>query len=387
MNKSKLNLDKRIDYSVILPVFLLSLIGLASLYVALSHDLVTTNVIKEVAKQGIWYAIGIVLIIIIMQMKTEWLWKMTPYIYLAGCGVMVLLAFFYDRSAYEMWGSKNWFRIGSFSFQPSELMKIAFILIVARIITTHNAKYRLRTLRSDFELVLKLILITIPIVIFQILQDDFGTMLTYTAILGGMFLMSGISWKIITPTILVAVLLGGAAIYLATTEHGRNILYSIGFKPYQFKRVDSWLDPFSDPNGTSFQQAQSLLAVGSGGMFGKGFNVSDVYVPVRESDFIFTVIAENFGFVGGSITIFLYFLLIYRVINVCLDSNNQFYTYIATGWIMMLLFQVLENIGASIGLLPLTGLTLPFVSQGGSSLLANMIALGLVLSMRFQHSD
>ena len=387
MHKNKLNLDKRIDYSVILPVFLLSLIGLASLYVAYSQDLVTTNVAKEVTKQGIWYILGIIVVIVVMQMKTEWLWKATPFLYIAGCIVMLFLWKFHDKELALVTGSRNWFTFGSMSFQPSEIMKIAYILAIARIITAHNAFHRLRTLKTDFELLGKLILITIPIVIFQIMQDDFGTMLTYTAILGGMFLMSGISWRITLPIIFVAVCLGVTGLYLVTTENGRNILYAIGFKPYQFGRVESWLDPFADPTGASFQQARSLIAVGSGGLFGKGFNVSEIYVPVRESDLIFSVVAENFGFIGSSFVIFLYFLLIYRIMHVCLDSNNQFYTYIATGWIMMLLFQVLENIGATIGLLPLTGLTLPFISQGGSSLLANMVALGLVLSMRFQKSD
>ena len=126
------------------------------------------------------------------------------------------------------------------------------------------------------------------------------------------------------------------------------------------------------------------MAIGSGGMTGKGFNVSDIYIPVRESDMIFTVPAENFGFVGGSFIILLYFVLIYRMLRVCFDTNNEFYAYIATGVIMMILFHVFENIGANIGLLPLTGIPLPFISQGGSALLSNMMGVGLILSMRYQ---
>ena len=135
----------------------------------------------------------------------------------------------------------------------------------------------------------------------------------------------------------------------------------------------------------SYQPAQGLLAIGTGGLFGKGFNVSNIYVPVRESDMIFTVIGENFGFIGGAFVVFLYFILIYRMIRVCFDTNNEFYAYIASGLIMMLLFHVFENIGANIGLLPLTGIPLPFISQGGSSVLGNMIGIGLILSMRYQN--
>ncbi|MFZ1604926.1 MAG: FtsW/RodA/SpoVE family cell cycle protein, partial [Enterococcus aquimarinus] len=136
--------------------------------------------------------------------------------------------------------------------------------------------------------------------------------------------------------------------------------------------------------GSSMQVANSMMAIGSGGMLGKGFNVSDVYVQVRESDMIFSVIGENFGFVGSTLVILLYFVLIYRMIRVCFDTNNEFYAYIATGIIMMILFHVFENIGANIGLLPLTGIPLPFISQGGSALLSNMIGIGLILSMRYQ---
>ena len=132
------------------------------------------------------------------------------------------------------------------------------------------------------------------------------------------------------------------------------------------------------------QQAYGMMAIGSGEMFGKGFNMSDISVPVRESDMIFTMIGEMFGFVGSAFVVLIYFVLIYQMVKVCYDTNNEFYTYISVGIIMMLLFHVFENIGANIGLLPLTGIPLPFISKGGSSILGNMIAIGLILSMRFQ---
>lgn len=126
-----------------------------------------------------------------------------------------------------------------------------------------------------------------------------------------------------------------------------------------------------------------MISVGVGGLWGKGIGVANVNVPVRESDMIFTVIAEDFGFIGSAFLIFLYFMLIYRMIRVTFKSNNQFYTYISTGITMMILFHVFENIGAAIGVVPLTGIPLPFISQGGSALMANIIGLGLVLSMKY----
>lgn len=386
MNKNIFRNDNRIDYGVILPVFLLCLVGLASLYVAFDQmPYFTGNPLKEVGKQALWYGVGVLAVLIIMRIKSKWLWKLTPLIYGVGLLVMGLLVKFYDQATYEATGSKNWFRFAGFSLQPAELMKIAVILMLALVVTQHNAQYRkVATLKTDGLLIAKMLAVMLPVLVLIMLHDDFGSMLVFLAIFGGVFLMSGISWKIIWPTIGTAVAVGGGTIFLVMSDTGREFLYKLGFKAYQFKRIDAWLDPFHDVQGSSGQVAKSLMAIGSGGMTGKGFNVSEVYVPVRESDMIFSIIGENFGFIGSTFVILLYFLLIYRMIRVCFDTNNEFYTYISTGIIMMILFHVFENIGANIGLLPLTGIPLPFISQGGSALLSNMIGIGLILSMRYQ---
>lgn len=377
--------SNRIDYGVILPVFLLCLVGMTSLYTALSHDPNNPSVLRGLLMQGLWYALGTVAIVLIMQMKSKWLWRLTPYIYGLGMAVMLALLKFYDKSLAASTGSRNWFRItGNLTFQPAELMKIAFIMMLALVVTSHNVKHKNRTLTTDWELIGKMLAVTLPVVGLVLAQKDFGTMLVFLAIFGGVFLMSGISWRIIIPALAIMVILAGGVLFLVMTDTGRDILTHIGFQEYQFKRIDSWLDPFHDIQGDSMQQAYGMMAIGSGQMVGKGFNVSDVYVPVRESDMIFTVIGENFGFIGSAFVILLYFLLIYQMIKVCYDTNNEFYTYISSGIIMMLLFHVFENIGANIGLLPLTGIPLPFISQGGSSILSNMIGIGLILSMPYQ---
>ncbi|WP_086312629.1 cell cycle protein FtsW [Enterococcus sp. 7F3_DIV0205] len=386
MNKNKLmrNLDNRIDYGVILPVFLLSIIGILSLYVALSNDPNRPEIGNMLMKQGLWYLVGGVSIVIVMNFSSKLLWRLTPVFYVIGLIMMGLLLKFYDPFLESQTGSKNWISIGGTTFQPSELMKVAFILMLAYVVTMHNVKNVNRTIKSDFWLIGKMLLVTMPVIILILLQDDFGTMLVFLAIFGGVFLMSGITWKIILPTFLAALLLGAGTIYLVTTTTGREFLYSVGFKPYQFDRIDLWINPFHHDPDRSFQPALAITAIGSGGLLGKGFNVSDVYVPVRESDMIFTVVGENFGFIGGCFIILLYFILIYRMIRVCFETNNEFYAYIATGIIMMILFHVFENIGANIGLLPLTGIPLPFISQGGSSILGNMLGVGLIMSMKYQ---
>ncbi|HIZ53429.1 MAG TPA: FtsW/RodA/SpoVE family cell cycle protein, partial [Candidatus Enterococcus avicola] len=308
MNKNIFRNDNRIDYGVILPVFLLCLIGIASLYVAYDQaPMFTGSPLREAFKQAIWCGVGMIAVAIIMQVNVKWLWKLTPFLYLSGLVVMGLLTQFYDRATFALTGSRNWFRFGSFSFQPAELMKIAVILMLAYVVTKHNSRHRKnKSLKTDGILIAKMLAVILPVIILIMIQDDFGTMLVFIAILGGVFLMSGISWKIIIPTISVVLLIGVGTIFLVLSDTGREFLYSIGFSNYQFARIDSWIDPFHDVQGNSAQVANALMAIGSGGMTGKGFNVSDIYIPVRESDMIFTVPAENFGFVGGSFIILLY---------------------------------------------------------------------------------
>ncbi|MDT2769616.1 FtsW/RodA/SpoVE family cell cycle protein [Enterococcus pseudoavium] len=379
--------DSRIDYGIILPVFILCLIGLLSLYVALSHDPRDPNIFRSLVMQTVWYFVGALAIVVIIHFDAKLLWRLTPFLYVIGLAVMLALLKYYDPTLAASTGSKNWFKFGTLTFQPSELMKIAYILMMALTITKHNVTNKLHTLKNDLVLIGKLLLVTIPVLVLVLAQKDFGTMLVFLAIFAGMFLISGISWLIVIPVIALAAVVGISLILLVATDTGREMLTHLGFKNYQFARIDSWLEPFHDPQGESFQLAHALMAIGSGGLFGTGYNVSHVYVPVRESDMIFTVIGENFGFVGGAFVILIYFILIYRMIRLSFDMNNEFYAYIASGIVMMMLFHVFENIGANIGLLPLTGIPLPFISQGGSSILGNMIGIGLILSMRYQSAD
>ncbi|QCI86108.1 rod shape-determining protein RodA [Vagococcus zengguangii] len=383
MNENRFSLDSRIDYGVILPVFVLCIVGLIAQYAALSLG-GNQNIVYEMLKQALWLSIGVFAIVVLMQFTTKAWWKITPLLYVLCLGLMILPLQFYDPNVVAMTGAKNWISFAGMSFQPSEILKIAYILFLAYVTTRHNQEHQ-HEIKSDFMLIGKLGLGTIPVIILLKLQNDFGTLLVFLAIFCGIILVSGISWKILLPGIISMLVLIAGILSLVATDIGREFLFKFGVKEYQLSRLDSWLNPFHDTTGVSYQQAQSLTAIGSGGLTGKGFNVSQVDVPVRESDMIFTVIAENFGFIGSALVIFMYLLLIYRLIRVSLDTNNVFSTYISTGIIMMILFHVFENIGASIGLLPLTGIPLPFISQGGSSLLGNMIGIGIMLSMRFNN--
>jgi hypothetical protein len=382
----KRSLDSRVDYSLILPVFCLLVIGVVSIYIAVSHDY-PHNVWSILGQQLAWIALGIVISFVVMFFNTKFLWQSTPYLYALGLILMVLPLVFYNPSLVAVTGAKNWVSIGGVTlFQPSEFMKISYILMLAYVIVTFTTKHKAkeRTICLDFLLIMWMTLFTIPVLVLLALQSDLGTALVFIAIFAGLVLLSGVSWKIIVP-IFVAVtsaIAGFLAIFI--TKDGRAFLHNLGMPTYQINRILAWLNPFDYAQTTTYQQAQGQIAIGSGGLFGQGFNVSNLLIPVRESDMIFTVIAEDFGFIGSVAVVALYLLLIYRMLKITLKSNNQFYTYISTGFIMMLLFHIFENIGAVTGLLPLTGIPLPFISQGGSAIISNLIGVGLLLSMSYQ---
>lgn len=292
--------ESRIDWGIIFCVLLLALIGLASIYVAASHDSSGSGVVRQVVTQLAWYLVGTVMVIVIMQFDSEQLWKLAPIAYWAGIFLMFAILIFYSRSYYVSTGAKSWFAVGPFTFQPSEIMKPAYILMMGRVITTHNSQYPVHKVDSDWQLIGKMFMWLLPIFISLKFQNDFGTSLVFFAIFVGMILVSGVTWRILVPAFSILAVVGGSALAMVTSTAGRAILEKVGFQSYQFSRVDTWLHPDQDTSNQGYQLWQSIKAVGSGGVTGTGFNNSKVYVPVRESDMIFSVIGENFGFVGGS---------------------------------------------------------------------------------------
>ncbi|GEK91859.1 FtsW/RodA/SpoVE family cell cycle protein [Alkalibacterium kapii] len=376
---------QRIDYGIILSVMLLAILSIVSLYS--TTVMIQGGPLSMTIKQILWYGIGTIAVLVIMQFDSEQLWKMTTYLYIAGIIMLILTLFIYDRNLALRTGGKSWIRLGPLgTIQPSEFVKIPYILILAKVVTRHNSTYKLRDYSSDFLLMGKLMLFASVPILLVFMQNDLGTGLVYIAILIGMILLSGVKWQILLPIFLVVSTVGITLILLAV--YNQDFLLETGlFSPYQMARINTWLNPLEGSTDDTYQVTQAFKSIGSGGVFGKGFGTSEVYVPVRESDMIFTTIGENFGFAGGSFLIFIYFVLVYHMVKVVYDTKNEFYTYIATGVIMMIVFHVLENVGMNIGLLPVTGIPLPFISQGGSSLLGNMMGIGLIMSMRFHHKS
>ncbi|WP_223901888.1 FtsW/RodA/SpoVE family cell cycle protein [Lactobacillus laiwuensis] len=384
--QNKSSLFDRIAWNIVVPVLLLATVGLYSIYFAAVDDPSHMgSPVKAVAMQGLWYIISVAIVVFVIQFDAEQLFRIAPYVY--GLGILLLIAvlFFYNRSIAADAGAKSWFKLGPISFQPSEVMKPAFILMLARVVREHNDKFA-HTIKNDWILIGKMLAWLLPIAILLKLQNDFGTMLVFIAIVGGVVLVSGISWKIIAPMFAAVFVLGVVVIYMVTTPGGQSIL-SHFFQPYQFRRIMSWLNPSTDTSKAAYQLWQSMQSIGSGQIFGNGFGKLSVYVPVRGSDMVYSVIGESFGFVGSVAVILLYLYLIVQMVRITFDTKNAFYSYVSTGVIMMILFHVFENIGMSIDLLPLTGIPLPFISQGGSALIGNMIGIGMILSMKFHNKD
>ena len=378
--KRRQSFKLRGDFSLITTVLLLLAFGVVAVYIAVSNDY-PDLVWSILGQQVAWIVLGCMISFVVMLFNTEFLWKVTPYLYVFGLVLMVLPLYFYNPNLVASTGSIS-------LFQPSEFMKISYILMVSRAIVhfLRNNREEDRTLKKDFSLILQIAAYTIPVLGLLAFQHDFGTSLVFMAIFSGVVLISGVSWKIILPVFLT--LAGGIALFLAVflSDGGRAFLHqTLGMPTYQMNRILAWLNPFDYAQTMTFQQAQGQLAIASGGLLGQGFNVSNLLIPVRESDMIFTVIAEDFGFVGGLCLLLLYMFLVYKMLRITLKSNNQFYTYISTGFIMMLVFHIFENIGAVTGILPLTGIPLPFISQGGSAIVSNLIGIGLLLSMSHQN--
>ncbi|WP_370543843.1 FtsW/RodA/SpoVE family cell cycle protein [Granulicatella sp. 19428wC4_WM01] len=373
--------NTRIDYGIILSIFILFVVSMISLYA--TSVIINGSSLQPVFMHLVWYVFGALCIVVIMQIDSKLLWKLVPLGYGAALILLVAVLFLYDKTTAANFGARSWFVIGPLSFQPSEFSKIALILMLARLVTMHNLMYRKKkNLTTDLQLLLKIAAFSIPVLILVILENDLGTTLVLLAIVCGVVLMSGISAKILVPLFAFMMLFSGLILYLAI--YHREFLEMLGVKSYQFTRIDAWLKPFDSTTDGSYQVSNAILAIATGGMFGKGIGVSNLHVPVRESDMIFSTIGENTGFIGTFFVILVYFTLIYQMIKTCFDTKNEFYTYICVGVISMITFHIFENVGMNVGLLPLTGIPLPFISQGGSALSVNMIGVGLILAMRYQ---
>ncbi|MFC6346320.1 FtsW/RodA/SpoVE family cell cycle protein [Vagococcus carniphilus] len=369
-----------VNYGLLLPIFLMLLLSIWLQYWVATYE--DVSAINQGIKQIIFVVIGVGCMVAIKFIDKKLIWKLVPWIYVFSLLLMLSLYFFYDANMYNITGTKRWLDIAGVKFQPSELAKIAYILFISKELIKYDMTNKEKDFHTDLKLLGQLILYSVPLFALMFMQKDFGTSLVFVCVLGALLIAVGLDWRILATIFGILMILGIVLILLVFTEFGNDILASLHFKQYQLNRIKSWRNPYEYSDTIAYQQVQGLVSMGSGGVFGKGSSGIEVYVPVRESDMIFTFIGEAYGFVGASLVIILYFYLFFQIFYAGLKSNSKFNIYICVGIVFMLVFQTFENIGASIGLLPLTGIPLPFLSQGGTSLVATLIALGLIFEMK-----
>lgn len=381
MEKKDQQQQERFYWNLAFIIFLLFIASIIALYSGQTQATVPDNYVLQ---QVVWFIIGALIVALAMFLEPDQYKKLAWVFYAVGVLSLIALHFAPESIAPVTKGAKSWFKIPKVgSIQPSEFMKVFLILGLSRLIADHNEKYaRIKNVKTDFWLLIKIGLVAIVPLALIAMQSDMGTALIIAAITLGMILISGITWKILIPAFLGITLLGGAVFVIIL--YFPELLEGV-VQQYQMSRIYSWLDPYKYARTSGYQLILALQAVGSGGISGKGFMAKEVFVPDRHTDFIFSVIAEEYGFIGASALISLFFLLIYHIVKVALETDSPFNSYICAGIISMITFQVFQNIGMNIQLLPITGIPLPFISYGGSSMMGTMMAMGLVFSIKFYH--
>lgn len=361
MKQKKIVFDKE----MIILLFLLAISSLFSIYSASMYLSKTLG--NLVLKQTLWYLIGIILIYIIFKLKINFFIKITPYLYLFN--IILLLGLLLVAPTIN--GSKCWYVIeGIGSFQPSEFMKISLILMEAYIIDKFKSKHQNPTLTEEFKLILLIGIVFLIPSILTFLEPDTGAVIIYFFITISILFISEIRTRwFIFLTLIITVFLGlFFGVYFFNKNLFIKVLGSDFF--YRIDRVINW------KNGSGMQLENSLAAIGSGGILGHGFNKTPLYFPEAGTDFIFTVFSSNFGLAGSTFLIIIILLLDIHILNNGKLSNNYYFKYLTAGIVAILFYQQIQNISMTIGLLPITGITLPFISYGGSSLLAYMILIG-----------
>ncbi|AMK74308.1 MULTISPECIES: cell shape-determining peptidoglycan glycosyltransferase RodA [Bacillus] len=336
-------------------------------------------------QQIVFYFLGAVAITVLLYFDLEQLEKLSLYIFIIGILSLIILKISPESIAPVIKGAKSWFRIGRITIQPSEFMKVGLIMMLASVIGKANPK-GVRTLRDDIHLLLKIAGVAV-IPVGLILMQDAGTAGICMFIVLVMVFMSGINWK------LIAIIAGSGilliSLILLVMINFPDVAKSVGIQDYQIKRVTSWVSASNETqedSNDSWQVDQAIMAIGSGGILGNGISNLKVYVPESTTDFIFSIIGESFGFIGCAVVVIMFFFLIYRLV-VLIDKIhpfNRFASFFCVGYTALIVIHTFQNIGMNIGIMPVTGIPLLFVSYGGSSTLSTLIGFGIVYNASVQ---
>jgi rod shape determining protein RodA len=351
---------KNFEWGILICTIILLAIGLVALFSATQN-----SDYEEFKKQIMWIGISIPVIVVVILVDYEILAKISPVIY--GLSLISLIAVLFTE---PINGATSWFNIGPFSFQPAEFAKIAVVLFMANVIVKLQQKGR-DEINRFWKLGIILATVAVPTLLI-IKQPDYGTALAFLVALIFMLYVAGINKKYIITAVLLVVILVPLAYFFILPEHAKA-------------RIDVYLNPNLDPRGDGYNIIQSKLAIGAGQIFGmglfKGNQTQLGYLYPKTTDFIFAVISEEMGFVVAGAIIVLYVILITKSIQVAKTAKDDLGSYIATGIVGIFFFHMLENIGMTMGLLPITGIPLPFVSYGGSSMLTNLTLIAILLNI------
>ena len=343
-------------------------------------------------KQLIFYVMSFTLMIIVFKISNDRIYSSMWIIYSILIILLVGLAiehFLHTRLGIQIvpmakyaGGATSWYKLPGFDLQPSEFMKIILVVVMADIVDKHNTKYLVHNLHNDCLLIGKILAVSMPPCILVYLQNDAGVTMIMLASVAFIIFISGIQagWFIIGGIIIAAVL--GVMVYIFLYEH--DLFANLMGGDHKLGRFYGWIDPEGTYGDQGYQLFNALLSYGTAGLWGHGMETALINLPEAQTDFIFAVIALSFGFAGGGFTILVICILDILLIRIGFKSKNNRDKYFTAGIFGLLIFQQVWNIGMVLGLFPITGITLPFLSYGGSSLLSYMIAMGIFLDIEKQ---
>lgn len=345
-------------------VLLISIFGLIMIFSASSiwANYKFNDPFKFVKMQSLFFFVGIILMYILSNLDYH-IFKKYSNIILFGCLLLLVLVLIPGIGTVRN-GSRSWFGIGSLGIQPSEFAKLGLIIFTSKYLS-NNIK-NVKDIKKGVLPILLVILFTFGLIM---LEPDFGTGMVLVLTLITMILISGVKLSFFVKIGMTGIL---------------GIIGLIIAAPYRLKRIVSFLNPWSDPLGSGYQILQSLYAIGPGGLLGQGFMNSRqkyFYLPEPQTDFIFSIISEEFGFLGILIVSSLFVIIFYNSIKISLSCKDLFGKFLSFGLIIGIIIQSLLNLAVVSGLIPVTGVTLPFLSYGGSSLLVSMISMGIILNV------
>ena len=321
---------------------------------------------SSLSRQALYAFAGALVFVVILFIDPDTYRRFRKPIYFGTLGLMILVL----ATGAATRGSKRWVSVGFFKFQPSEFGKVLFVLVLAGFLADRrNFIQSARTPLAAIGYAL------VPILLVFV-QPDIGTALVYTAALGAVLFVSGVRWSHLAVLATVAAALALAVLWLLPAA-GINVL-----KPYQAQRLTGFTHPANDPRGATYNLRQSIIAVGAGGLRGRGVvgatQTGLDYLPEHSTDFAFASLAEERGFFGASILLLLYLLIVWRALKIVAGARDLYCAIVAGGIAFMFMFQVFVNSAMTMGAAPITGIPLPFVSVGGSSLITNFLAIGVL---------